>query len=642
MPTDKYRPFPAVPFDDKWTRRTWPEQTISRAPRWCSVDLRDGNQALINPMSMEKKMKFFLHLVKMGYKEIEVGFPSASQIDFDFCRRIIDEGLVPDDVWVSVLVQAREHLIRRTIEAVKGSKRCLIHIYNSTSTLQREVVFKMDREGIKKLAVEGTTLIRSLAKEQLQADGTRVRLEYSPESFTGTELDFALDVCHAVMEAWEPTEEDPIIFNLPATVEMASPNVYADQIEWMHTHFKDRSKILLSLHPHNDRGTAVAAAELGMMAGADRVEGCLFGNGERTGNVCLVTLAMNLFSQGVDPEVDLSDIQRSIEVAEYCNELAVPERWPWAGALVYTAFSGSHQDAIKKGMTEMSRQSAPVWAVPYLPIDPKDIGRSYEAIVRINSQSGKGGVAFIMEKEYGVAMPRDMQMEFSREIQVVTDSTAREISPAEIFAVFHLVYLDPVESGGNGLFQLIDYSFTRQSHIKKSPQLPTRTVNAPAANGVHNGVGAGHVNGDKALSRHTAASSDLEITAEVMHNGRAVTVTGRGNGPISAFIDALNGHVGGERAYEVTAYHQEAVGKGSSAAAICFVQLKSAITGREKRFGVGIDTNVSTAGLKAICSAANHLGRVERGDRAYITVEQVKQKVSSLPPNRPLHFDQGP
>mmetsp|Transcript_23310 Transcript_23310/g.45863 ORF Transcript_23310/g.45863 Transcript_23310/m.45863 type:complete len:638 (-) Transcript_23310:677-2590(-) len=611
MPIHKYRVFPPIPFDDKWTQREWPSKQILRAPRWCSVDLRDGNQALINPMDLPKKERLFRHLVKMGYKEIEVGFPAASQIDFDFCRLIIEQGLVPDDVWVSVLVQSRESLIKRTIEALKGAKNVIVHIYNSTSTLQRKVVFRMGQEGISDLAVEGTKLIKSLVDKELRPLGARVRLEYSPESFTGTELDFALDVCHRVCETWEPTEEDPLILNLPATVEMAGPNVYADQIEWMHKHIKCREKVLISVHPHNDRGTAVAAAELALMAGADRVEGCLFGNGERTGNVCLVTLAVNLFTQGVDPEVDISDVQTTIDVAEDCTELRVPERYPWVGSLVYTAFSGSHQDAIKKGMLAMQAKEKedPVWEVPYLPVDPIDLGRSYEAIVRINSQSGKGGVAFVVERELGVELPRDFQIEFAQVIQKISDATAREIQPQEIMGAFQETYLEC-----KGPLRLVRFaleipeSFTPQTSFSDALNGSGHSVHSEA-NGT-NGIEKPHANGTKE-ERPKGKGGFIEATLE--WKGEKVRVSGWGNGPLDAFVSALNGSselgskmgLGESGQLQIASYSQAALGKGSYAAAICFLQMSS--KRGIKRFGVGKDVNTSKAGILAVVSGINRL-----------------------------------
>src|SRR6187431_2984688 len=448
MPVHKYRPYHdqiAVQLPD----RTWPDARITTAPRWCAVDLRDGNQALIDPMSPERKRIMFDLLVKMGYKEIEVGFPSASQTDFDFVRHLIEEDVIPDDVTIQVLTQAREHLIERTYESIAGAKQAIVHLYNSTSVLQREVVFRTDKQGIIDIALEGARLCREFEK---RIPETKVYYEYSPESYTGTELEFAVDVCNQVIEIFEPTPDRKVIINLPATVEMATPNVYADSIEWMSRRLAHRENVILSLHPHNDRGTAIAAAELGYMAGADRIEGCLFGNGERTGNVDLVTLGMNLFSQGVDPQIDFRDMDDIRRTVEYCNQLDVHPRHPWAGDLVYTAFSGSHQDAIKKGLEDLDRQAAeqgvPVgelpWEAPYLPIDPKDVGRTYEAVIRVNSQSGKGGVAYVMKAEHKLDLPRRLQIEFSRAVQEQTDSAGGEVSPKEMRDVFDAEYLERV------------------------------------------------------------------------------------------------------------------------------------------------------------------------------------------------------
>src|SRR5882762_8355728 len=433
-PTGKYRAFTPIQLPD----RRWPEATITRPPIWCSVDLRDGNQALIEPMGPERKNRFFNTLVAMGFKEIEVGFPAASSTDFDFVRRLIDENRIPEDVTIQVLTQAREDLIRRTFESIRGCRRAIVHLYNSTSELQRRVVFGLDRTHITKIATDGAALIHNLAKDVVGE--SKISFEYSPESFTGTELDYAKEVCEAVMEVFRPTPSNKLILNLPATVEMATPNIYADQIEWFSRNIKNRDSIILSLHPHNDRGTGVAAAELGVMAGADRLEGTLFGNGERTGNVDVVTLALNLFSQGVDPRLDFSDINASIEVAEYCNQLPVHERHPYAGELVFTAFSGSHQDAIKKGFAQ--QRPGALWEVPYLPIDPADLGRSYDAVIRVNSQSGKGGMAYLLEQEYGLAMPRRLQIEFSRAIQKAADATGKEIAASDIYSIFKQEYLD--------------------------------------------------------------------------------------------------------------------------------------------------------------------------------------------------------
>lgn len=570
MNVEKYRSFQTwyqIPFDDKWPKRSWPEKRISKAPRWCTVDLRDGNQALINPMNHEKKLRLFLHLLKLGYKEIEVGFPAASQTDFDFIRYVIDEGLIPDDVWIQVLTQCREPLILRTIEGVKGAKNVVIHVYNSTSELQRRVVFKKDREDIKNLALESVRLVKKLVDERMK--GTNVRLEYSPESFTGTELDFALDVCNGVVEVWEPTPEQQVILNLPGTVEMATPNVYADQIEWMCAHIAKRDSVCISVHPHNDRGTGIAAAELAMMAGADRVEGCLFGNGERTGNVCLVTLALNLFTQGIDPEVSYVELEETIKVAEHCTELKVPERYPWAGSLVYTAFSGSHQDAIKKGLEAI--KTAQVWEVPYLPIDPQDIGRHYEAIIRVNSQSGKGGIAYILEQEYGIALPKECQAEFAQVVQKISDKTSKEISAQQIYDAFTQTYLDPQEP-----MALLDYELSNSS-----------------------------------------TAEEVVLKARVRAAGKEHQVNGQGNGPVSAFVAGLNNTVFLPQgmAVHLSDYHSEARShcrnaEGSEAvASVCCqaVTKKDQMKTGKPRFGVGLHRNTNTAVLKAVISAINCL-----------------------------------
>ncbi|MET8338875.1 2-isopropylmalate synthase [Streptosporangium canum] len=560
MPFKRYESYAPVRLDD----RTWPGKVIDRAPRWCAVDLRDGNQALIDPMDSHRKLKMFELLVKMGYKEIEVGFPAASQTDFDFVRQIIEEGLIPDDVVIQVLTQARPELIERTFESIQGAATAIVHLYNSTSTLQRRVVFGQDREGITAIAVEGAKLCKKLA----DASEVDVYFQYSPESFTGTELEYAVEVCDAVNEVWQPTPDRKVIVNLPATVEMATPNIYADQIEWMHRNLAYRDSIILSLHPHNDRGTAVAAAELGYMAGADRIEGCLFGNGERTGNVCLVTLGMNLFSQGVDPEIDLSDIDEVRRVTEYCNQLPVHPRHPWGGELVYTAFSGSHQDAIKKGFEHLERDAAaaglPVeeftWAVPYLPIDPKDIGRTYEAVIRVNSQSGKGGVAYIMKADHQLDLPRRLQIEFSRVVQARTDALGGEVNPAQMFEVFTDEYLpNPTSPWGRlGL-------------------LAHRTVSR----------------GDE----KDAISVDLRVDGEIRE------IEGVGNGPISAFCDALAGI--GIRV-RVLDYAEHAMSAGTDAKAASYIECE---IGGEALWGVGVDANTTTASLKAIISAVNRATR---------------------------------
>ncbi|WP_433254315.1 2-isopropylmalate synthase [Streptosporangium sp. CA-135522] len=560
MSFKRYQPYAPVRLDD----RTWPGKVIERAPRWCAVDLRDGNQALIDPMDSHRKLKMFELLVKMGYKEIEVGFPAASQTDFDFVRQIIEEGLIPDDVVIQVLTQARPELIERTFESLQGAKTAIVHLYNSTSTLQRRVVFGQDREGITAIAVEGAKLCKKLA----DASDVDVYFQYSPESFTGTELEYAVEVCDAVNDVWQPTPDRKVIVNLPATVEMATPNIYADQIEWMHRNLAYRDSIVLSLHPHNDRGTAVAAAELGYMAGADRIEGCLFGNGERTGNVCLVTLGMNLFSQGVDPEIDLSDIDEVRRVTEYCNQLPVHPRHPWGGELVYTAFSGSHQDAIKKGFEHLERDAAaagvPVeeftWAVPYLPIDPKDIGRTYEAVIRVNSQSGKGGVAYIMKADHQLDLPRRLQIEFSRVVQARTDALGGEVSPAQMFEVFTDEYLpNPVSPWGRlGL-------------------LAHRTVSR--------------------VDERDAISADLRVDGEIRE------VEGVGNGPISAFCDAL-ARIGIQ--VRVLDYAEHAMSAGTDAKAASYIECEIA---GEALWGVGVDANTTTASLKAIISAVNRATR---------------------------------
>jgi 2-isopropylmalate synthase len=560
MPIHRYQPFEPIRLPD----RTWPDKVITKAPRWCAVDLRDGNQALIDPMDSHRKLQMFELLVRMGYKEIEVGFPAASQTDFDFIRKIIEEDRIPDDVVIQVLTQARPELIERTFESLEGAKRAIVHLYNSTSTLQRRVVFGLDKEGITAIAVEGAKLVKKLA----DASDVDIRFQYSPESFTGTELEYAVEVCDAVNEVWQPTPDRKVIINLPATVEMATPNVYADQIEWMHRHLKYRDSIVLSLHPHNDRGTAVAAAELGYMAGADRIEGCLFGNGERTGNVCLVTLGMNLFSQGIDPEIDFSDIDEIRRVTEYCNQLPVHPRHPWGGELVYTAFSGSHQDAIKKGFEHLERDAAaagvPVdefrWAVPYLPIDPKDIGRTYEAVIRVNSQSGKGGVAYIMKTDHQLDLPRRLQIEFSKVVQARTDSEGGEISPAEMFEIFRDEYL-PNPANRWGRLSLMAH-------------------------------------------RHESAVEDKDrISADVRLDGEIREIDGTGNGPISAFIDALAG-VGIQ--VRVLDYVEHAMTSGSDAKAASYLECE--VNG-QVLWGVGIDHNVTTASLKAIISAVNRAYR---------------------------------
>ncbi len=565
MPTHRYTPYAPIALPD----RTWPDTTIDTAPRWCAVDLRDGNQALIDPMSPARKLRMFELLVSMGYKEIEVGFPSASQTDFDFVRQLIEEDRIPDDVVIQVLTQAREHLIERTFESIVGASQAIVHLYNSTSTLQRRVVFGLDREGIRDIAVHGAQLCSKYAEN---LPGTDVYFEYSPESYTGTELEFAVDVCNAVSDVWQPEPGRKVIHNLPATVEMATPNVYADSIEWMSRHLDRRDSVLLSLHPHNDRGTAVAAAELGYMAGADRIEGCLFGNGERTGNVCLVTLGMNLFSQGIDPQIDFSDIDDIKRTVEYCNQLPVGERHPYGGDLVYTAFSGSHQDAINKGLAalefEADEAGASVhdfrWEVPYLPIDPKDVGRTYEAVIRVNSQSGKGGVAYIMKTEHQLDLPRKLQIEFSQVIQRVTDAEGGEVTPRQMWEVFSDEYLpNPAQPWGR--FALVKHD----------------------------------------LSSEVGGLSTVNVT--MTDSGREVAITGTGNGPIAAFCDALSHY---DVAVRVHDYHEHALSSGGDAKAAAY--LECGIDGRVL-WGVGIDSSIVTSSLKAIVSAINRADR-ERHD----------------------------
>ena len=557
MPVHRYSSFIPVELID----RTWPNKKITVAPKWCSVDLRDGNQALIDPMDTPRKLAMFKLLVAMGYKEIEVGFPSASQTDFDFVRKIIDEDLIPDDVVIQVLTQAREPLIRRTYEAIKGSKQAIVHLYNSTSTLQRRVVFGLDKEGIKKIATDGAQLCLDLMKTVPE---TKVSFEYSPESYTGTELEFAVEVCNAVNAIWKPTPAWKTIMNLPATVEMATPNIYADSIEWMCRNLDNRESVIVSLHPHNDRGTGVAAAELGYMAGADRIEGTLFGNGERTGNVCLVTLGMNLVSHGVDPHIDFSNIDEIRRTVEYANQLKVAERHPYGGDLVFTAFSGSHQDAIKKGFDHLERDAKAAgvsvdqhtWAVPYLPIDPKDIGRSYEAVIRVNSQSGKGGVAYLMKTEHHLDLPRRLQIEFSKIVQDKTDSQGGEVSADELWAIFEDEYL-PTESAPWGRFRL------------------------------------------KGLSQTSVMNQDVQLTVAVTDRGQEVELSGHGNGPIAAFCNILQNYGVDVRVLD---FHEHALSAGGDASAAAY--LECAIGG-DVFWGVGVDPNTTTASLKAVVSAIN-------------------------------------
>jgi 2-isopropylmalate synthase len=579
-----------------------------------SSDLRDGNQSLVNPMNHDKKIRMFLHLLALGFKEIEIGFPAASQTDFDFCRHIIDNKLIPDDVSIQVLVQCRESLIKRTIEALTGAKNVIIHLYNSTSELQRRVVFEKSRDGIKALAVEGASIVKRMADEQLVPKCDSVRYEYSPESFTGTELDFALDVCDAVIKVLAPKPEEKVIINLPSTVEMSTPNVYADQIEWMCAHFENREKVVVSVHPHNDRGCGVACAELAVMAGADRVEGCLFGNGERTGNVCLVTLAMNLFSQGIDPELDFRNIQESIDVAEYCNELPVHPRHPWAGSLVYTAFSGSHQDAIKKGMNRM-KGDVPKWEVPYLPIDPFHIGRDYEAVVRVNSQSGKGGIAFILEQDFGIALPKDAQVEFSKVIQDITDKTSVEITPAKIYDAFQKHYLQQ-ETG----FQLVEFEVSTKlvvlaelekrgiTDLPKSLQVELVTMCKPLRDRAdcHQMFRSNFVDVKAPLELleydvgADKLGADVTISATIKVDSKRKVIEGKGNGPIDAYLTALGTLYDG---LKLQSYGQNDIQHCSASEAICYISVSRKDSA--PAYGVGINANTTHASLIALTGAVN-------------------------------------
>ena len=551
---NKYRPFKSINLAE----RTWPSNTITKSPLWCSVDLRDGNQALIEPMGEERKLRMFNLLLEIGFKEIEVGFPSASQTDFDFVRKIIKENLIPNDVTIQALTQARPELIKKTFEALEGAKKAIVHVYNSTSTLQRKVVFNSDEAGIKKIAIDGAKWVK---EESELYDQTDWSFEYSPESFTGTELPYAVEVCNAVNEIWQPNKQKKTIMNLPATVEMASPNTYADQIEWMCRNLQDRENVIVSLHPHNDRGTAVAATELGVMAGADRIEGTLFGNGERTGNVDIVTLALNMLTQGVDPHLDFSNINPIMREAEYCNQLPVHPRHPYAGDLVFTAFSGSHQDAIKKGLTELRNSNQEIWEVPYLPIDPSDVGRSYEAVIRINSQSGKGGVAYLLEKDHGLSMPRRLQIEFSQVIQKIADESGKEISPSDIWDNFQETYLN-----SSGRYEFIEH------HINSS-------------------------------SNKDGTQSD-EITIDLKHNSDVVTIEGCGNGPIDAMIDAIKKSFNLE--IKISDYHQHAISSGSDAKAVAYSEL---VLANKSVWGVGMHQNTVIAGLLSVISGLNRLSK---------------------------------
>jgi 2-isopropylmalate synthase len=546
----KYQPYPAVGLTD----RTWPGKRIEKAPIWCSVDLRDGNQALIDPMGHDRKARMFRLLVDMGFKEIEIGFPSASQTDFDFARWCAEEAEVPDDVSLQVLVQCRPELISRTFEALEGMKSPIVHFYNSTSELQRRVVFQKDVAGIRQIATDAAKMITDMAAKA----GGGYRFEYSPESFTGTELEVALEICNAVSEIVKPTPDNKLIINLPATVEMATPNIYADQIEWMCRNLDNRDNLIVSLHPHNDRGTGVAATELGLMAGADRVEGTLFGNGERTGNVDIVTLALNMFTQGVDPKLDCSDIPRMKDVYEYSNQLRIPERHPYVGELVYTAFSGSHQDAINKGMKAIKQSNKTQWEVPYLPIDPRDVGRTYEAIIRINSQSGKGGIAYIMNQDYGYNLPRNLQVEFREDIQDITDREGRELPSKEIHARFLDLYVEQP----TGRFRFIDH------HSWPDTENKGRRV----------------------------------VEAKITDGGREITIQGHGTGPIDGFVDAMSNHL--SKSLSVLDYSEHSLQRGSNAAAVCYMEMEH---DKGKLFGVGINTNIVTASLEAVVSAVNRI-----------------------------------
>jgi 2-isopropylmalate synthase len=547
MPYTAYKAF--LPLENGLPDRTWPDRRVTRAPRWCSVDLRDGNQALIDPMDPPRKLRLFQTLARMGFKEIEIGFPSASKPDFDFTRQLIEDRLIPDDVWIQVLVQCRPELIERTYEALRGAPRAIVHFYNSTSVLQRRVVFREDKPGITRIATDAARLCRSLERT---LPGTPVRYEYSPESFTATEPEYALEICHAVMEVIEPTLERKLVLNLPSTVECYSPNVYADVIEWFGRSVRDRDRIVLSVHPHNDRGTAVAAAELAMMAGAERVEGTLFGNGERTGNVDLITLALNLFTQGVDPGLDLSHLDDARRIVEECNELPVHPRHPYVGELVYTAFSGSHQDAIKKGMHAQERSGSEVWDVPYLSIDPKDVGRTYEAIIRVNSQSGKGGVAYLMETEHHLELPRGLQVDFAQKVQAITDARGGELTADELLVAFRESYLDVTRP-----YELVSYT-------------------------------------------HSAGEDEDRLVARMRVDGEETELEGVGNGPIAALVHALEERLGIE--IDVREYHEHAMSKGEDATAAAYVE---ADVDEEAFWGVGIHPSIVTASLRAVVNAVN-------------------------------------
>jgi 2-isopropylmalate synthase len=554
--SEKYQPYKGVALPD----RQWPGKTITQPPIWCSVDLRDGNQALVDPMGQERKERMFRLLLDMGFREIEIGFPSASQTDFDFARWCIEQGQVPQNVSLQVLVQCRKELIKRTFEALDGAHKPIVHFYNSTSELQRRVVFQQDIKGIKQIATDAAKLITDMAAKAAKSSGhAGYRFQYSPESFTGTEMEVALEICNAVSEIVQPTPDNKLILNLPSTVEMSMPNLHADQIEWMSRNLDRRDSLIISLHTHNDRGTGIAATELGLLAGADRVEGTLLGNGERTGNVDLVTLALNMFTQGVDPMLDCSDLPRIKAVFEHCNQLMVPERHPYVGELVYTAFSGSHQDAINKGMKARAIANSPLWEVPYLPIDPEDVGRTYEAIIRINSQSGKGGIAYILQADYGINLPRGMQVAFSKEVQKVADADGKEMVSKRIHDLFLETY---VEQTGARL-KLVDHS----------------------------------------TSIDIAQPGSRVMEATLIDNGKEIMIRGRGTGPVDGFIDALASHIGAS--FSVADYSEHSLQYGSNAAAICYMELD--LGNSSKAFGVGVNTNIVSASLEAIVSAVNRL-----------------------------------
>ena len=548
----KYIPFERINLK----QRNWPSNIISKAPVWCSVDLRDGNQSLVEPMDTSKKLKLFKTLVTMGFKEIEIGFPSASETDYNFCRYLIENKIIPNDVTIQVLTQAREHLIDTTFEALAGCNSAIIHLYNSVSTLQRKVVFKQDKQGVKEIAIEGA---KSIFNKLNSINNKNIKLQYSPESFTGTELDYALEVCEEVLDCWEANSDNPVIINLPATVEMSTPNIYADQIEWMINNFSNRERVILSLHPHNDRGTGVAATELALMAGADRVEGTLFGNGERTGNVDIVTLGLNMFTQGVDPKLDFNDVNKLIETSEFCTQLPVHERHPYAGSLVHTAFSGSHQDAIRKGMEAISKSNHEKWEVPYLPIDPSDIGKTYEAIIRVNSQSGKAGSAWLLEQDHNIFLPRGAQIEFSQSVQKIADRTGKEITSQIIWDIFEKEYLN------NGKFKLIEFD-------------------------------------SKKLSRN---NNKEQIDATVKFLDENIEISASGNGPISAFVTAMREKF--NLSFRLSDFGQNTRSSGSTAEAAAYVEIKTPNEDGRSVYGVGIDTSITLAPIKAVISAINRI-----------------------------------